>query len=184
MVPQTHTGDQARDAWVRRWVEALADEYASRDVPWETAWSWGAADTAGLALESGWGRAEWNRNPGNITCGAYAGECFRNAGDGRAYRAYPSDDGFARDYVDLISTRSTYAPSWRIRAQCGSPVAWYAQLMRDGYHPYSERAERDYGTILVTVQRVAGPAPARPWGWLVALAGVVGVGAVVAWRRR
>lgn len=102
------------------------------------------------ARETGWGRAEWNWNVGNIRAfpGAWRGQVVWLTGrDGRLpYRAYRTLEEGVTDYVRLI-TRGRYRRAWDDFAQHRDPVRWYRDILAAGYSPLTDQAVREFSRI-------------------------------------
>lgn len=142
VIPQRFTGDRDR----RRWIASRREALARAGVP---AWAHRAI-IAHWARETGYGRFEWNHNPGNIRAfpGAYRGDVVYLRGrDGYLpYRAHRSIDDGVRDYWRLLN-----APRYRgalEHLRRGDPVGWYRAILAAGYSPLTDRAIAEFQRIL------------------------------------
>lgn len=141
-VPRRNTGQGGGAAWVAARRDALGrvgvPEWAHRAI------------LAHWARETGWGRYEWNYNPGNIRAfpGVWRGDVMLLTGrDGTLpYRSYRSIDEGARDYWRLINTPRYRSVLEHLRA--GRPVEWYRGLLRAGYSPLTDQAIAEFQRIL------------------------------------
>lgn len=142
-VPVRRTYPGSRAAWVDSRFRALVYAFLDRGLPLEIAMNAALALLSHLVRESGWGRAEWNYNVGNIKCSG--GECHK-LNDGKYYRSYKSLDEGVSDYVRLLeNARYRHAMGYLITTSDG--VGWYDRLMRSGYHPWSRDALEEFGSI-------------------------------------
>lgn len=141
VVPRVATGSRDR----RAWLDARRQVLARVGVP---AWAHRAI-LAHWARETGYGRWEWNNNPGNIRAfsGAWHGDVVWLRGrDGLLpYRSYPSADAGARDYWRLLGA-SRYRSAMDALRQ-GDVVGWYDRLLRSGYSRWSQQAVDEFRRI-------------------------------------
>lgn len=139
-VPRQNTGGGGGSAWVRARFDVLrrigVPRWARRAV------------VAHWARETGWGRFEWNNNPGNIRAIGWPGpRVWLTGRDGALdYRAYPSIDAGARDYWRLVSQTRRYAPALE-HLRRGRPVEWYDALLRAGYSAHTPQAIDEFRRI-------------------------------------
>jgi hypothetical protein len=180
VVPARRTYPGSRWAWVDTRFRALVAVLTRGGLPFDTALAVARAVLAHLIRETGWGRNEWNNAPGNIKCrgttapegdDGWHGDChsLTNRTDGTdLYRSYPTiDDGLA-DYLRTLQSRR-YRAAWVYLVRTGDGLGWYDQLMRAGYHPWSQTALDEYAQIWrVNVPRLARSQP-NPWRFLDAL---------------
>jgi hypothetical protein len=92
--------------------------------------------TAHAARETGWGKAIWNNNIGNIKIGSTLRGPWFWMTDARKftdkYRAYDTIDDGLDDDLSLVRNSTRYRKSWAM-LQTGDPN-WYGQLGLDGYY--------------------------------------------------
>ena len=185
----TWTGLADPIAWTRsRYAEALRSVLALGVHP-SIAADIAAAQVASWALETGWGHGrdgqsgEYGFNVGNIKAGnatriTYAGD-WHQLSDGQPYRDYPSLAAGVDDAVRLVAG-GIYAPAWSYLVSTGDGTGWYDQLMRAGYHPWSQDSLDSFTSIVATVRnRVVGVSPASTWTLAGVLAGLGLAGAAV-----
>lgn len=105
------------------------------------------------ARESGWGKAVWNFNFGNIKTGSVVlGPWFwltDKAGPAK-YRAYDSAEDGIWDNVELIRKLSRYRKAWAMLL--AEDPNWYGELGLSGYYGDGAYAHANPGSI-ATVQR-------------------------------
>lgn len=97
---------------------------------------------AHVARESGWGRAVFQNNFGNIKTGkGWKGSYFwltDRYGYRDKYRAWDSEDRGIEQSISLIRDSKRYRHAWRLLR--AGKVAWYGQLGLDGYYEAPSRA--------------------------------------------
>lgn len=189
IVPATRTGGSGsgtdRDAWIRSRHGALAAELAARGVG--NAHAVAIPIVAHWAEETGWGRAEYNYNIGNIR---NVGQCPRahliQGGDDaqpRPYCAFSSlNEGVART-LDLV-TAPRYTAAFAHLTATGDGLGWFDRLLRAGWHPWSQSSVNDFVSIQSRVARTVGADPGgsssvAAWLWAGA-AVVIGIAAYIA----
>lgn len=150
-----NTGAPPGDAWIRsRWEEARAQLAAAGYAP-ELAARIAAALVAQWGHETGWGRAEWGHNVGNMKTGgaAWQGATWRYGTD--VYRAYPTLAAGIADHIRLLRS-GRYAAAWQLLAQGDDGNAWHDAILRAGWHPWSQTSVDEYRSERARVARVTG----------------------------
>lgn len=117
------------------------------------------------ARETGWGRAEWNYNPGNVKSYSDAQERYfliDSTGSHDYYVSYPNLYEGALWTLQKAS-HGRYADAWRL---VGQGEDWYAALMRAGWHPYTERGLNEFRDVRRRVVDIlytaTAPQPSAP----------------------
>lgn len=135
--------------------------------------------TAHVARETGWGKAIWNNNIGNIKTGSRLKGPYFWMTDARKerdrYRSYDTLDDGLEDDLALIRDLPRYQDAWAM-LQNGDPN-WYGQLGLDGYYegPANHSVhtpitiipvQKEYNSIVTTARRFAaqGGGVATPTG--------------------
>jgi len=164
IVPLRRTGGSGsgtdRDAWIRTRHAALVAELERRGI--DNAWNLAMAPVAHWGDETGWGRAEYGFNIGNIRA---VGQCpnahLLQGGDDsvpRPYCDYPSLEAGVSATLNLILA-PRYATGWSQFVADGDPVAWFERLLRAGWHPYSVESVNSFRSEYARVRRTVGTAP-------------------------
>ena len=179
IVPLRRTGGSGsgadRDAWIRSRHAALVAELVRRGMDRSQAWSLAMAPVAHWGDETGWGRAEYGFNIGNIRA---VGQCpnahLLQGGDDavpRPYCDYPSLEAGVSATLNLILA-PRYAAGWSRFVADGDAVGWFDRLLRAGWHPWSQASVDSFRSEYARVQRTVGAMPPSSSG--------TGMGAVVA----
>lgn len=157
-VEREPTSRYGREFWILSRYATFLDVLLRAGVPPHQAAAAAVDMTAHAARETGWGDAEWWFNLGNAK--SYSPNDRRyflvdRGGDPAYYVAFRSlEQGVAWTVAKYASDR--YRRSWSL---AGEGLPWYDQLMRDGWHPWSETALREFPSIrervLATVRRAA-----------------------------
>lgn len=177
VVPLTRTGTPTanpttaeRRAWVRsRHRELVAVLRRRLGVPLGRAWWAAVAILTHWALESGWGKSEWNYNVGNIRaderCGSAGSHLLQGGDDGhpRPYRAYRTMEDGVGDTFELLLKRRYARVTFELLGvlDVGDAVAYYRDLMHAGWHPYSDAALTQYRGVYTTVAGWVGEPDSR-----------------------
>lgn len=143
-VPAVRTGGANQAAWARSRAAALANAFQARGLPLELALRAAVAVLPHLARETGWGRAEWWHDVGNVKCAGYW--LCQTLPDGSSYRAYLTLGGGVGDYVRLLGS-PRYRGALAYLLATGDGRGWYDRLMRAGWHPWSAGALAEYDAI-------------------------------------
>lgn len=161
MIDAQRTGGTDQGAWTRSRYASLVSALRAEGIAYAEEI---AADiVAHWARETGWGRSEWRFNIGNIKdTAAWRGD-GQTLPDGLHYRAYADLDSGVRDTLALLRA-TRYQGAWRYELQTHDGLGWYDQLMRAGWHPWSQNALTEYASIRARVGRLVGLAapPAAP----------------------
>lgn len=148
IVPAVRTGGTPGLPWARSRYAALLLAWRSRGLPWPEARRLAAGVLPHLVRETGWGRAEWDYDPGNIKCAGY-GLCQRLP-DGQTYRAYLTLGGGVEAYVRLLEA-PRYRGALAYLLATGDGRGWYERLVRAGYSTNTPAAlvaaSSDYASI-------------------------------------
>lgn len=174
----------SREAWTTSRTRMAYDALLRRGLAPGAAWAAATALMGHWAIETGWGRSEWNGNVGNIKVGSGWNGPIHELTDGLLYRSYDTPDAGADDAVRLASETERYRAAWAYLVSTGDGRGWYDRLMRAGWHPWSEDALTTYASTWSRVRNTVGQtAPGAPAaglsGW--STAAWVGLGAGVAW---
>lgn len=175
IVPLRRTGGSGsgadRDAWIRSRHAALVAELVRRGMDRVQAWSLAMAPVAHWGDETGWGRAEYGFNIGNIRA---VGQCpnahLLQGGDDsvpRPYCDYPSLGAGVSATLNLILA-PRYAAGWSLFVTDGDPVGWFERLLRAGWHPWSQASVDSFRSEYARVQRTVGADPGQSsslWAW-------------------
>ena len=169
-----------RNAWITTRHAALVSELQRIGV--HNAWQAASAIQAHWADETGWGRAEYGYNIGNIRASGSA--CSS------AHLLQGSDDTTPRPYCDYptlaagvaatvaLLRHPRYATAWSYLLATGDGPGYFDRLLRAGWHAWSQASLDAYRSELAHVERIVGPPPpATPWGLygIVALTAAAGV---------
>lgn len=155
LVPTRATGGTDPVAWTRSRYDALRSAMAAvddRNVYRDAA---AAAIVAHWARETGWGRAEWNFNVGNIKAFNNWTGLYQRLADGLLYRAYPDIGSGIADTLTLLRS-SRYRAAWDYLLSTGDGRGWYDRLMHAGWHPWSEAALTEFDSIRNRVRERVG----------------------------
>lgn len=142
-VPRRNTGGGGGAQWIAERRAALqrlgVPQWAHRAI------------IAHWARETGFGRAEWNWNPGNIRALGWSGpRVWLTGRDGTLdYRAYHDLDSGVRDYWRLLQS-SRYRRALEL-LRAGDAVGWYDAILRAGYSRWSPAAVDEFRRILARI---------------------------------
>lgn len=157
-VPRRRTGQATHAQWARsrlavvRSILTAAGEREPERLARAVVAHWG--------LETGLGSSEDNFNLGNVGFYARANDPspLYFVRGGRRWRAYPSLDRAARDYLDIVRG-SRYSPAWEALRNGASAGEYAALLVSLGYtEPTSaaERIGRSVESVANTLDRIVG----------------------------
>ncbi len=119
-----------REDWIASRVAMAATECARRGWSEEQAAQAAIAAVSVWALETGWGAAEWNGNPGNVHCTSDTQTCARLS-NGENIIAYPNIGEGIVDWFALVERRYPLAMA-RLHSGELTLLAWNT-LRRGGY---------------------------------------------------
>lgn len=156
LVTAQRTGGTDAHAWTATRFSALRDFLtAARGLDAARAAAVAAAVVAHWARETGWGRAEWLYNVGNIRAfHGWTGR-YQVLPDGLSYRAYATLRDALADTVALLEA-PRYRAAWDQLAADGDGARWYDALMRAGWHPWSQASVDEYRAVRATVRDRVG----------------------------
>lgn len=159
---------------VKDWLEtrhaALTRALERRGVPFDEAARIARTYVASSALETGWGRREFNFNLTNLHAtpasvpdvgtGWGGDTALRQGSDGTSatFRAYDTLDDGALDQVDALSA-GRYAPAWAwVLRHPDDAAGWYERLLRppgggDGWHPWHAGDAAELAAVLASIPR-------------------------------
>jgi len=120
-----------REDWIASRVAMAATECARRGFSEEAAAQAAIAVVSVWALETGWGAAEWNGNPGNVHCTNTATQSCARLSNGENIIAYPNIGDGIVDWFALVERRYQLAMA-RLRSGELTLLAWN-NLRRGGY---------------------------------------------------
>ena len=119
------------------------------------------------AIETGWGEYEEGYGIAGVRAGpGWTGATRVGSRTGATYRAYPDLASAIADALSIY-TRAPYATAWldlisdrqplrpRPDDNRGDPRAWYAAILRAGWHPYTDAAAEEFSRVLALVQLAA-----------------------------
>lgn len=152
-VPARQTGGRDAHAWTRSRYAAAVAALRALGLDDATARRVAIALVAQWARETGWGRAEWGFNVGNVKASNWAGD-YHRLSDGSYYRSHATLEDGVRDAINLHRS-SRYRDAFNYLVSSGDPVGWYDRIMRAGYHPWSQAALTEMGSIAARVGRDA-----------------------------
>ncbi|MDP3273871.1 MAG: hypothetical protein Q8Q09_01660 [Deltaproteobacteria bacterium] len=137
------TGD-----WMRSRGLVLLRALVRRGLGVHAAFAIGLTLLAHLWRECGGGRSEWDNNPGNIKAhGNELGAMRTNVHDGtEPYRVFDSIELGIEAYLAKLEG-PRYGPALAELIGRDDGRAWYAEIMRHGYHPFSETALTEWEQI-------------------------------------
>lgn len=150
-VPARQTGGHDAHAWTRSRYAAAVSVLRALGLDDATARRVAIALVAQWARETGWGRAEWGFNVGNIKASNWAGD-YHRLSDGSYYRSHATIEDGVRDAINL-HRNARYGEAFNYLVSSGDPVGWYDRIMRAGYHPWSQAALDEMRSIASRVDR-------------------------------
>lgn len=139
-VAPVRTGGTDRRAWVVSRGQALYDAFRRRGLPVSVSLAAAVGILPHAILETGWGRAEWNYNLGNIKCAGF--DACTTQPDGLSYRAYRSAEEGTEAYVRLLEV-ARYRPALVYLLATGDGAGYYDRLMREGWTGQWSQASLD-----------------------------------------
>lgn len=179
IVPTHSTGGSGtgadRDAWIRSRHGALVAILRAQGVA--NAWAVASGIVPHWGDETGWGRAEYGHNVGNIrqTSACPNAHLIQGSDDAvpRPYCDYATLDEGMRATVALLHAQR-YAAAWNYLLLTGDGVGYFDRLMRGGWHAWSQESLDSYRSEYSRVVRTVGPDPggSATSAWVYALLAV------------
>ncbi|MDP3274080.1 MAG: hypothetical protein Q8Q09_02725 [Deltaproteobacteria bacterium] len=148
LVETTRSWSGTTGDWMRSRGLVILRALVRRGLGVHAAFAVGITLLAHLWRECGAGSSEWDNNPGNIKAhGNELGAMRTNVHDGtQPYRVFDSIESGIEAYLAKLEG-SRYGPALGQLITRGDGRAWYADIMREGYHPFSENALTEWERI-------------------------------------